>query len=61
MKTNKHHHHHDEDESAIFKQKSLNAIKRKKQIKGCLAIALIALALLLAAVVVYAYVFDNPS
>lgn len=49
------HHHHSSNGSESFKKKSLNAIKYRKLIKKWLFWFLVALALVMAALVIYVY------
>ena len=50
-----HHHHHKEDDASRFKRKSLASIKRMKLIKKWAFRALCAVAVIMAALVVYVY------
>ena len=52
---NHHHHHHRKDDASLFKQKSLAAIKRRKQIEKVLKIATMVLAVVMAILVFLAY------
>ena len=50
-----HHHHHKRDGASRFKQKSLNAIKRNRLIEKWLKILLCVIAVVMAILVVLAY------
>lgn len=50
-----HHHHHKKDGASLFKQKSLNGIKRRKLIEKVLKIAMVIVAILMAIAVVLVY------
>jgi hypothetical protein len=52
-----HHHHHKRDGASLFKEKSLNAIKRNRIIEKWLKIALCCVAVLMGLLVVLAYLF----
>ena len=50
-----HHHHHHTSDTDKFKKRSLNAIKRRRLIKKWLFWFLVALAIVMAAIVIYIY------
>lgn len=53
-----HHHHHKKDGASKFKQKSLAAIQRRKQIEKILKIGMIVVAIIMAFAVIIVYLFD---
>ncbi|MBO4564000.1 MAG: hypothetical protein J5720_01040 [Bacteroidaceae bacterium] len=50
-----HHHHHKKDGASRFKERSLNAIVFRRKFEKWLKIALIIIALLMLAAVIYVY------
>ena len=50
-----HHHHHKRDGASLYKQKSLNAIKRNRLIEKIMKISLCVIAVLMAVLVMLAY------
>ena len=50
-----HHHHHKKDGASLFKQKSLEAIHRKKILEKILKVVMIAVAVIMAIAVVVVY------
>ena len=50
-----HHHHHHRDSASIFKEKSLRAIELRRLFEKYLKIVVVALAIIMVALVLFAY------
>ena len=51
------HHHHHKDSSSIFKEKSLRAIELRRLFEKYLKIVVVLLAIVMVALVIFAYTF----